>query len=202
MNWTTDINQELPIKMGSGGMSKHLVPETISTVFCRAAKQRGDAPALLVMRDNKEVIWSWKEFHQQTVAFAKSLDKIGVEQRKVVNVMGFNSPEWAISYYGSILHNSCVSGVYTTNGPDACRYQAEHSDAQAVIVDTLEQFELYISILDKLPKIRALVCWGVASLPDKYKKDTRFYSFNDFLELGKSVPDSKIDELIKKQQPG
>jgi hypothetical protein len=42
----------------------------------------------------------------------------------------------------------------------------------------------------------------VASLPDKYKQDTRFYSFNDFLEFGKSVPDSKIDELIKKQQPG
>ena len=42
LNWTTDINQELPIKMGSAGMSKNLVPETISAVFCRAAKQRGD----------------------------------------------------------------------------------------------------------------------------------------------------------------
>ena len=38
VNWTTDINQELPIKMGSNGMSKALQPETISTVFCRAAK--------------------------------------------------------------------------------------------------------------------------------------------------------------------
>ena len=146
--WTTDINQELPIKMGSAGMAKYLIPETISKVFCRAAMQRGDNPAMRVMRDNKELVWSWKEFHEQAMAFAKSLEKIGVAQRKVVNIMGFNSPEWAISYYGSILHNSCVSGVYTTNGPDACRYQAEHSEAQAIVVDTLEQLELYSSILD------------------------------------------------------
>ena len=94
-----------------------------------------------VMRDNKEFIWTWKDYNNQAVAFAKSLHKLNVDQRKVVNIMGFNSPEWAISCMGSILHNNCVSGVYTTNGPDACQYQAEHSNAQVIVVDTLEQFE-------------------------------------------------------------
>ena len=202
INWTTDINHELPIKMGSQGLSKNLMPETISTVFCRAAYLRGDNPAMRVMRDNKELVWTWKDYYDQAMAFAKSLEKIGVEQRKVVNIMGFNSPEWAISYYGSILHNSCVSGVYTTNGPDACRYQAEHSEAQAVVVDSLEQFELYVGILDKLPEIRALVAWGLDKLPEKYSKDTRFYTFKDFLEVGKQVPTTKIEQLMKKQQPG
>ena len=37
VNWTTDINQELPIKMGSHGISRNLKPETISKVFLRAA---------------------------------------------------------------------------------------------------------------------------------------------------------------------
>lgn len=35
--WTTDINQELPIKMGSAGMSHHLQPETLSVAFRRTA---------------------------------------------------------------------------------------------------------------------------------------------------------------------
>ena len=43
---------------------------------------------------------------------------------KAVNIMGFNSPEWAIAFFGSILHNNVVSGVYITNGSDACKYQA------------------------------------------------------------------------------
>ena len=37
VNWTTDINQELPIKIGSHGISRNLKPETISKVFLRAA---------------------------------------------------------------------------------------------------------------------------------------------------------------------
>ena len=75
-----------------------------------------------VMRDNKEFIWTWKDYNDQAVAFAKTLHKLNVEKRKVVNIMGFNCPEWAISCMGSILHNNPVSGVYTTNGPDACQY--------------------------------------------------------------------------------
>lgn len=124
--------------MGSGGLAQNLKPETIPRVFRRAAMQRGDNPAMRVMRDKKEYVWTWKDYWNQTLAFAKALDKIGVDERKVVNIMGFNAPEWAITYYGAVMHNNCVSGVYTTNGPDACKYQAEHSEAQVIVVDTIE----------------------------------------------------------------
>lgn len=202
VNWATDINQELPIKIGSGGLSGNLKPETISKVFQRAAAQRGDNPALRVMRDNKEQVWTWRSYYGQALAFAKALEKVGVDERKAVNIMGFNSPEWAISFFGAVLHNNCVSGVYTTNGADACKYQAKHSGAQVIVVDTLEQLELYASVLDDLPALKALVAWGATKLPEKYRKDTRFYAFSDFLQLGKSVPDRRIEQLIDKQQPG
>ena len=116
--------------------------------------------------------------------------------------MGFNSPEWTISHYGAILHNNCVSGVYTTNGADACRYQAEHSEAQVIVVDTMEQFEQYVGILDQLPEVKALVAWGTTKLPEKFSKDTRLFTFKDFLEVGKSVADSRIEQLMDKQLPG
>lgn len=81
------------------------------------------------MRDKKEVTWTWNQYYRDSMAFAKSLHFLGVDQRKSVNIMGFNSPEWAISYQGSMLHNNVVSGVYTTNGAEASHYQAEHSEA-------------------------------------------------------------------------
>jgi len=49
------------------------------------------------------------------LAFAKSLNKLGVDQRSSVNIMGFNTPELTIACMGSILHNNIFSGVYTTN---------------------------------------------------------------------------------------
>ena len=58
-----------------------------------------------------------------------SLIKIGVDHRKTVNVIGFNSPEWAISFFGTIFADCILSGVYTTNNIDACFYQAENSEA-------------------------------------------------------------------------
>ena len=55
--------------------------------------------------------------------------------------MGFNAPEWVISLHGTLFLNGIQSGVYTTNNADACHYQAEHSGAEAIFVDTLQQFE-------------------------------------------------------------
>ena len=71
------------------------------------------------------------------MAFAKSLQKLGVPQRKAINIMGFNAPEWLIACQGALLHNNLFSGVYITNGADACQYQSEHSEAEVIVVDTL-----------------------------------------------------------------
>jgi long-chain-fatty-acid--CoA ligase ACSBG len=120
--WTTDINAELPIKMAATGLGASIKPETIPAVFKRSALERDENNAIKVMRDKKEVSWTWKQYYRDSLSFAKSLHALGVDQRKAVNIMGFNSPEWAISYQGALLHNNVVSGVYTTNGPEACLY--------------------------------------------------------------------------------
>lgn len=62
--------------------------------------------------------------------------------------MGFNSPEWAIAHYGAIFHNNVVSGVYATNGIEACKYQAEHSSAQVIAVETVTQLKMYLGLAD------------------------------------------------------
>ena len=120
--WTTDINAEIPIKMAATGYGASVKPETLPLVFKRAAMARQDANAIKVMRGKKEVSWTWNQYYGDSLAFAKSLHFIGVDERKSVNIMGFNSPEWAISYQGSMLHNNVVSGVYTTNGAEASLY--------------------------------------------------------------------------------
>ena len=74
------------------------------------------------MRNKKIYEWTWTQYYHDCVAFAKGLAKLGIEERSAVNIMGYNSPEWAIAYHGSIFHNNVVSGVYVTNGPKACQY--------------------------------------------------------------------------------
>lgn len=107
------------VKQGLGSTIK---PTTISDMITKVAKYRGSNPALRVMRNGKELIWSWSRFHLESMQFAKALMQLGIPQRRSVNIMGFNSPEWAIACFGSIFHNNVVSGVYITNGVQACKY--------------------------------------------------------------------------------
>ena len=54
-------------------------------------------------------------------------------------IMGFNSPEWVIAFIGSMLNNNVNTGIYITNQADACLYQAQHSEAEVICVETVEQ---------------------------------------------------------------
>jgi long-chain-fatty-acid--CoA ligase ACSBG len=91
--------------MAATGFGASIKPETIPAVFKRTALARDEHNAIKVMRDKKELSWSWRQYYRDSMSFAKSLHALGVDERKAVNIMGFNSPEWAISYCGSMLHN-------------------------------------------------------------------------------------------------
>jgi long-chain-fatty-acid--CoA ligase ACSBG len=113
--------------------------------------------------------------------------------------MGFNSPEWAISFFGGIMNNMVGTGIYSTNAPEACMYQADHSESEIVCVETNEYLKRFD--LTKLPRVKAFVVWGEKELP-KDTKDSRFYLWNDFLKIGADVKDTVIMERITKQKPG
>jgi len=51
--------------------------------------------------------------------------------------MGHNAPEWTIAFIGGVFANLVSSGVYITNGPESCLYQAEHSEAEVIVVDSM-----------------------------------------------------------------
>jgi len=88
-------------------------------------------------RDGKVLKWTWNEYYSDVIAFAKSMMALGVTERKSVNIMGHNAPEWVIAFLGGIFANCVSSGVYATNLPEACLYQAEHSEAEVIIVDSI-----------------------------------------------------------------
>ena len=74
-------------------------------------------------KDDKMSTYTWQQFFESTLNFAKALHALGVPERTCVNIMGHNSPEHFIALMGSISANCIVSEIYTTNGPEACLYQ-------------------------------------------------------------------------------
>ena len=75
---------------------------------------------------------------------------VRVKERAATNIIGWNSPEWFITFIGTILANNIPAGVYTTNSPEACLYVASNSEAEVIVVDTCLQLKKYEDIIDKL----------------------------------------------------
>jgi len=58
-----------------------------------------------------------------------------------------------------------ATGIYSTNAPDACLYQADHSEAEVILVENNELLKRFTVSLNKLPCLKAIVVWGEEKLP-------------------------------------
>ena len=105
--------------------------------------------------------------------------------------MGYNAPEWAISFMGSIMNNNVNTGIYITNAAEACLYQAEHSEAEVIVCETAEHLKRFTVNLDKYARVKAFVVWGETALPDGVDA-ARFFLWQDFLKLGETAVSNEI----------
>ena len=114
-------------------------------------KQYAKHKTIFIERDGKILTWTWKQYYQDSMAFAKAVIKCGATDRSGVAIMGFNSPEWIFAFAGGLMANSLVTGVYITNEADACLYQINHSETEVVCVETKQHLERIMVNIDKMP---------------------------------------------------
>lgn len=90
---------------------------------------------------------NYKQYYEECVKFAKSLIALNYPEFTVVNLIGFNMPEWNIAYMGSIFARCIPVGIYTTNSRSACEYIANHSGAKIVVAENREIAEKYYGLV-------------------------------------------------------
>jgi long-chain-fatty-acid--CoA ligase ACSBG len=74
------------------------------------------------------VTWNYNKYFEENCIFARALITLHIPCYSTINIIGFNSPYWAIAFHGAILGNYLPIGLYTTNGPETCQYIANHSE--------------------------------------------------------------------------
>ena len=181
------------------------------SLFQKTVQDSGDKPALHQKQlhlsgksaaDTPWTTWTWKEYYDIVIQFAKALLSLGFERHDCINIIGFNSPEWFFANFGAIAAGGIASGIYTTNSPDACFYVSDHSKAKVVVVEGKKQLDKYLEIAKDLKELKALVVYGVKELPDFEDCGVPVYLFDKFLELGVSISDAEVEAKIADQTPG
>ncbi|NXY20577.1 ACBG2 ligase, partial [Atrichornis clamosus] len=123
--------------------------------------------------------------------------QLGLERFHGVGILGFNSAEWFIADIGAILAGGFAVGIYTTNSPEACHYVAENCSANVIVVENHKQLLKILEIEDRLPHLKGIIQYG----EEIKEKRPNLYSWREFLQLGRDVPDSRLREVIAAQKP-
>mmetsp|Transcript_19225 Transcript_19225/g.32531 ORF Transcript_19225/g.32531 Transcript_19225/m.32531 type:complete len:660 (-) Transcript_19225:312-2291(-) len=200
VHWITEPNGYLEPKIGKSGQAS-LKPRTVIEAFQDVVHKHGQEKAMAckprvngtVAKDWK--FWTYEQYWADCMKFAKTLAHLKVATFKIVNILGFNSPEWFISTNGAILAGCIGAGIYMTNAADACHYITKHSKAEVVVLEGNKQLQKYCSVNKKdLPSLKAIVVYGEPIDPTvSVNCKWNVYAWDDFLELGSTVDDATVD---------
>lgn len=203
MHWTTEPDGHLDPKVTRDGAGS-VEPKTIIDIFRNTVEKHGTENAMALKRkvDGKLPTewktWSYQEYYAECKAFAKTLIKLEVSAYKIVNIIGFNSPEWFIANLGSILGGCIAAGIYSTNTPEACMYISDHSKAEVVCCDGNKQLQKYAKMYKQLPKLKCIVVWDEVIDPaiKSQFNGVSVMSWEEFLAHGESIDDAVVNTLI------
>jgi len=168
-----------------------IVPISVPSLLEKAAKEAPEILALSVKRDEKWIKWTYKEYLQDVRTVAKAFIALGLEPRKSVGIIGFNSPEWFFADLAAIFANSMATGIYSTNSPEMCKYMANHSRANIIVVEDDSQLKKILAVKDELPDLKAIIQY--TGKPNH----EGVLSWQDVLEKGKNESDEALDQRLK-----
>ena len=98
----------------------------------------------------------------------------------------------------------CIAaGIYASNSADACHYISEHSKAEVVCLEDNKQLAKYATLKGRLPFLKALVVWAEKPDPEIAAKcGISVYYWPDFLEIGKDINDSEVENRMNSIKAG
>ena len=89
-----------------------------------------------------------------------------MEKYTSVCILGFNSPEWVIANCAGIFAGGFATGIYPTNGPEACKYILDHSKCNILVVEDQRQLDKVWNFRNDLPNLKSIIQYtGVPSSP-------------------------------------
>jgi len=110
-------------------------------------------------------------------------------------------PEWFIANCGAIYAGCIAAGIYSTNLAEACHYITNHSQAEVICVDSNKQLQKYAGVT--FPKLKAIVVWDeVVDQAIASKCTVPVHSWDQFLEIGKDIPDAEFVTRHGRIRPG
>lgn len=194
-SWKRD--QPVKLRLSDKGQISNQKPVSVPTVFRHTVKKYPNHVALAVKSGKEWKKWSYRQYYDDVMRAARALIKVGLEPYHGVGIIGFNSPEWFISDVAAIFAGGFAVGIYTTNSPEACHYVAENADCNVIVVENDAQLQKILKVRDRLPHLKSIVQYH----GKPKEQDPSIYSWQQFMDAGREVPESAVEERLRQMAP-
>jgi len=189
---TWDPSSAVKIRMENTGQG-NIEPVSIPTLVKRNAREVPDYPAMKQKdpKTGEELVWTWADYYTETRSVAKAFIKLGMPRYSSVCILGFNSPEWILANVAAIFAGGFATGIYPTNGPEACRYILEHSRCSVLVVEDQKQLDKVLAFRNDLPELKKIVQYtGTPSSPG-------VISWKDLMREGKEEEEDELEARLR-----
>jgi len=196
----TSISLEKPVKLKSKSGEEKLLPikpQSLYSIFKKTVTRAPTHTALVSYENDQEKKVTFEQYWKICHDTAKSLIYLGLKPRSTVSAMGFNSPQWMYTIYGTIFAGGVINGIYTTNSPDACEFVLTDSGTEIVVVENKIYLDRIMKGI-KNTKVKHIIQYG-APVEDNFGGLVK--SWEEFMNLGANVSDETVRERIRGLAP-
>ncbi|MCP4345194.1 MAG: long-chain fatty acid--CoA ligase [Desulfobacterales bacterium] len=164
--------------------------QNIHQMLKETVESNSDKPAYRwFLSGGQRVSVTWGEFYEQVRKVSKSLIALDVKKDDKINILSYTCYRWVLCDMGIASTGACTVGIYQSNLPKDCKYIINHSDAVLIFAEDEKQLKKLMEIREEIPNIRKVVLFK-----GTYDEDDWVISFEEFLELGKDVPDEDFQQ--------
>lgn len=181
---------------------EHLIDETFPDVLDRICEEFPDQYAFRYTEC--DYTRTYPEFRDDVDNFARALVAMGVGKGDKVAIWATNVPAWYITFWATTKIDAVLVTVNTAYKIHEAEYLLHQSDTQTlVMVDSCKDSD-YVQIMKELcPELATckageLVSEKLPCLKNIITVDSKqdgCFTWDEAIELGKSVPYSKVEEL-------
>ncbi len=162
---------------------------TILTRLREHADERPRATAYAAKAGGRWVTTTWADFDQQVQQATRAMIALGVPPGATVGILGFNRPEWTLSYLGAMAAGAVPIGIYQTCAPNQVGYVAAHAEMRVIVVENDEQCQKVHLVRGDLPALEHVVMMA-GEAPD----DQSVIAWDDFMARGRETSGEALEE--------
>src|SRR3954467_6753511 len=171
-----------------------LAEDTFPKLLVKNAERMGSRTAL---REKKLGIWretTWATYRDDVRHFALGLLGLGVGRGDKVAILGDNRPFWVCAELAAQSIGAASVGLYQDSNLNEVAYVIDHCDAKVVVAEDQEQVDKILEMIDRLPKVRAIVFDDPRGL--RAYQHPLLFSLSALKERGRALDPALFEENV------